>query len=71
MSIVGYTTEPGVCAEGKHEITDIKEPTARLGYTGARVVWEGASFTKRRLCRKHYLADFAERFPDAPLPELP
>ena len=64
-----YTTENGVCGEGNHPITDAPG-CQNKGYTSPTVPRLTFGTPLVRLCRKHYLAAYAVRYPDIAAPEI-
>ncbi len=73
-----YTTPVRVCHEGEHEIDDAPAIDNK-GYKGrepekeVRADSEGKAntvLTYHRLCRSHYLEDFAAAYPNEALPAI-
>ena len=66
------------CDVDNAEITDAPDSTygsggEQLGYQALKPKVVGTDVigpSKRSLCRAHYFEEFAEIYPDAPLPEL-
>lgn len=70
MSIAEFTTAPGICDVGRHEITDIAVYSARGGYQGIEVEWHGMRYLRKRLCKQHYLEEWRRKYPGEPDPDL-
>lgn len=59
-----YSTPPGECSQGGHEITD-SPSIANVGYVKPK-----SGPVRDRLCKEHYLAAFAEAYPGVDPPQL-